>query len=62
MDYDEALAFLDEHTNLERMMGGRIDAPSLERMRRLTSAMGDPQRLPRSSTSPARTARARRRR
>ena len=43
MDYAKALAYLDEHTNLERMLAGRIDPPSLERMARLTDAMGDPQ-------------------
>jgi dihydrofolate synthase/folylpolyglutamate synthase len=44
MDYAKALAYLDEHTNLERMLAGRIDAPTLERMARLMDTMGDPQR------------------
>jgi dihydrofolate synthase/folylpolyglutamate synthase len=44
VDYAAALTYLDEHTNLERMLGGRIDAPSLERMQRLMDIMGDPQR------------------
>ncbi len=44
MDYPAALAYLDDHVNLERMVAGRLDAPSLDRIRRLTDAMGDPQR------------------
>lgn len=44
MDYAAALAYLDEHTNLEKMLAGRLDAPSLDRMARLADAMGDPQR------------------
>ncbi|MFM7536670.1 MAG: bifunctional folylpolyglutamate synthase/dihydrofolate synthase [Acidimicrobiales bacterium] len=44
MDYTAALAYLDEHINLERMLAGtRPEVPSLDRMRRLCSAMGDPQ-------------------
>ena len=43
MDYDVALAYLDEHVNLEKMMAGRLDAPSLDRMRSLVEVMGDPQ-------------------
>ena len=43
MDYAGALAYLDSHINLERMVSSRRDAPTLERMRRLTDVMGDPQ-------------------
>jgi dihydrofolate synthase/folylpolyglutamate synthase len=44
VDYRAALAYLDEHINLERMLAGsRPEAPSLERIQRLCSLMGDPQ-------------------
>lgn len=43
MDYRSALAYLDEHINLERLTGPRRDAPSLERMTRLMATIGDPQ-------------------
>jgi dihydrofolate synthase/folylpolyglutamate synthase len=44
MDYRAALAYIDEHVNLERMLGrGRPEAPTLDRMRRLVDVMGDPQ-------------------
>lgn len=43
MDYQAALAYLDEHVNLERMLAGRTDAPTLDRMRRLAHVLGDPQ-------------------
>lgn len=42
MNYREALAYLDRHINVERMLG-RIDEPSLDRMQRLMAVMGDPQ-------------------
>ena len=46
MNYADASAYLDEHVNLERLLGtGRPEAPSLERMQRLVSAMGDPQHV-----------------
>jgi dihydrofolate synthase/folylpolyglutamate synthase len=42
---EEALGWLDGHVNLEAIESGRADAtPTLERMRRLTEVMGDPQR------------------
>lgn len=41
MRYDEAIAYLDQHATYETT--GRIDSPSLERIERLCSAMGDPQ-------------------
>ena len=44
MDYAGALAYLDAHINLERMLASRRDSPTLDRMRRLADAMGDPQR------------------
>jgi len=44
VDYAAALTYLDEHTNLERMLSGRLDAPTLDRMQRLMDIMGDPQR------------------
>ena len=41
MIYDDALAFLDTHSNYD--VTGRITSPTLDRMRILMSAMGDPQ-------------------
>ena len=42
---EEALEWLDGHVNLEAIETGRADAtPTLERVRRLTELMGDPQR------------------
>ncbi len=41
MTYEEALAFLDTHSNYD--VTGRITSPTLDRMRQLMSAMGDPQ-------------------
>ena len=42
---EEALDWLDGHVNLEAIESGRADAtPTLERIRRLTELMGDPQR------------------
>lgn len=42
MRYDEALAYLDEHATYDKT--GRIDSPSLERIERVCSVLGDPQR------------------
>ena len=39
----EALTWLEGHVNLEAILIGRRDAPTLERMRRLCHLMGDPQ-------------------
>jgi dihydrofolate synthase/folylpolyglutamate synthase len=44
VEYAAALGYLDEHVNLERMLAGRVDAPSLDRMSRMVDTMGDPQR------------------
>ncbi len=41
MTYQDALAYLDAHASYETT--GRIESPTLERMRSLVSAMGDPQ-------------------
>ncbi len=41
MIYDEALAYLDAHSNYDNT--GRIESPTLERMRLIVGAMGDPQ-------------------
>jgi dihydrofolate synthase/folylpolyglutamate synthase len=44
VEYRDALAQLDAHINMERLMGvGRPEAPTLERMRRLMQVLGDPQ-------------------
>lgn len=46
MTYDEALRYLDEHENREKLpsiAAGRVDGLSLEPMRRLMSVLGDPQ-------------------
>jgi dihydrofolate synthase/folylpolyglutamate synthase len=40
----EALAALDAHVNLEAVVSGRVDAPTLDRARRLVELMGEPQR------------------
>ena len=46
MNYADALAYLDGHVIMERLMGvGRPEAPSLDRMERLMSAMGEPQHV-----------------
>lgn len=42
MDFDAALAYLDDHVNLEAT-AGRVEGLSLERMQRLVAAMGSPQ-------------------
>jgi dihydrofolate synthase / folylpolyglutamate synthase len=41
VNYREALTYLDEHAGYETT--GRITSPSLDRIRRLVGAMGDPQ-------------------
>lgn len=41
MNYTEALAYLDAHTNYDTT--GRIASPTLDPISRLTAAMGDPQ-------------------
>ena len=41
MSYADALAFLDDHSNYD--VTGRITSPTLDRMRALVAAMGDPQ-------------------
>lgn len=41
--YDEALAYLDAHVDLEALVAGRFEAPTLERMEQLCALMGDPQ-------------------
>ncbi|MEQ9161998.1 MAG: Mur ligase family protein, partial [Ilumatobacter fluminis] len=40
MDYESALAYLDEHASYDKT--GRVDSPSVEPISRLASAMGDP--------------------
>lgn len=42
MNYQGALAYLDRHINLEAT-AGRVDGLSLEKMRNLIAALGDPQ-------------------
>lgn len=41
MNFSEALSYLDDHTNYD--VTGRLVSPSLDRIERLVSAMGDPQ-------------------
>ena len=41
MSYADALAYLDAHASYEKT--GRIESPTIERMRALVEAMGDPQ-------------------
>jgi len=41
MTYADALAYLDAHASYEKT--GRIESPTIERMRTLVEAMGDPQ-------------------
>lgn len=41
MTFDEALAYLDAHSNYD--VTGRINSPTLERMQTIVAAMGDPQ-------------------
>ncbi len=45
MDFDQAVAFLDAHINLEAMIAGtRAAAPTLDRIRTLVDLMGEPQK------------------
>jgi dihydrofolate synthase/folylpolyglutamate synthase len=45
MTIDEALEYLEDHINLEALLAStRIAPPTLDRIRRLTELMGDPQR------------------
>ena len=44
MNLPEALAWLEGHVNLEAIMRGRKEAPTLDRIRELTGLMGDPHR------------------
>ncbi|HWH34045.1 MAG TPA: Mur ligase family protein [Acidimicrobiales bacterium] len=41
--YEAALAYLDDHVNLEAVASGRFEAPTLERMEHLCTLLGDPQ-------------------
>ena len=43
MTLEEALEYLESHVNLEAMVYGRREAPTLERIRELCQLMGDPQ-------------------
>jgi dihydrofolate synthase/folylpolyglutamate synthase len=44
MNFEDALAYLDEHINLEKMLAGeRATAPTLDRIRELVGLLGDPQ-------------------
>ncbi len=44
MTFDEAVAYLDDHVNLEKMIAGeRATAPTLVRIRELLGLLGDPQ-------------------
>ena len=42
-DLRQALEWLESHVNMEAQAPGRVAAPSLDAMRRLTSLLGDPQ-------------------
>lgn len=42
-DLDQALAWLEDHVNMEAMAPSRVSAPSLDAMRRLSELLGDPQ-------------------
>ncbi len=44
MRYDEAVAWLDDHTNYELAMPTRLGAPTLDRIRELCRLLGDPER------------------
>jgi dihydrofolate synthase / folylpolyglutamate synthase len=41
MDYDQALAYLDTHASYDTT--GRVESPTIDRIRRLMDVMGDPQ-------------------
>ena len=45
MNLAQAVAYLDDHWNLEKMLAGeRATAPTLERIRELFGLLGDPER------------------
>lgn len=45
MNFEQALAYLDEHINLEKMLAGeRATAPTLDRIRELLALLGDPEK------------------
>ncbi len=41
--YDDALAYLDDHVNLEALAAGRFEVPTLDRMERLCALLAEPQ-------------------
>jgi dihydrofolate synthase/folylpolyglutamate synthase len=41
--YEQALAYLDDHTDLERLVAGTWEPPTLDRMRSLVDLLGSPQ-------------------
>jgi dihydrofolate synthase/folylpolyglutamate synthase len=41
--YEQALAYLDEHTDLERLVAGTWEPPTLDRMRALVDLLASPQ-------------------
>jgi dihydrofolate synthase/folylpolyglutamate synthase len=43
LQYGDALAYLDGHTNLEAIAAGVVAGPSLDRIREVVGLMGDPQ-------------------
>jgi len=44
MNFEQAVEFLDEHINMEKMLAGeRATAPTLERIRELLRLLGDPE-------------------
>ena len=43
LEFAEALAYLERHTNLEAIAAGTVATPSTERIRELVGVMGDPQ-------------------
>jgi dihydrofolate synthase/folylpolyglutamate synthase len=42
--YEQALAYLDDHTDLERLAAGTWDPPTLDRVRALAELLAEPQR------------------
>src|SRR5437660_1581984 len=41
--YEQALAYLDDHTDLERLVAGTWEPPTLERMRALADLLAHPE-------------------
>ena len=41
--YERAVAYLDDHTDLEKLAAGRWEAPTLDRMRELAAFLAEPQ-------------------